>query len=184
VNVEMNEAKIDLVPSREYLEGLNITLSNVLGREKILKKAIDDLNGYDIVIVDCQPTFSLLTINAMVASDYIIIPVETAYFSIHGLLMLLDTVEMIREDLNPRLKILGILPVKFDKRLKSSKRNLERIRKFMDRVKVYPPIPASTYFERAIEERKTLYEFEGKTAKEGVRVLEDVSRDILRAIGR
>ncbi len=180
--INFNGSKVDLVPAREYLEGLNITLSNVLGREKVLLKAIKDVDDYDVIIIDCQPTFSLLTINAMVASDYILIPVETAYFSIHGLLLLLDTVEMIREELNPELGVLGIVPIKYDRRLKSSRKNLERIMRFSDRVKVYPPIPVSTYFERAIEERKTLYEFEGKTAKEGLRVLEEVSKDILKAL--
>ncbi len=116
VDVEL-DGKFKHVPSRDYLEGLNVTLTNVLGRERILSKVINDINGFDVVLIDCQPTFSLLTINAMVASDYLIIPVETAYFSLHGLLLLLDTIEMVKEELNPDLKILGIVPFKYVKEL-------------------------------------------------------------------
>ena len=184
VDIEWDDVKFKLVPSREYLEGLNITLSNVLGRERILSKAINDIDGFDVVLIDCQPTFSLLTINAMVASDYLIIPVETAYFSLHGLLLLLDTIEMVREELNPNLKILGIIPFKFDKRLTASRKNLERIKKFEDKVKVYPPIPLSTYFERSIEEKVPLYSFSSKTAKESLKVFEGIVEDIIGIIGR
>jgi len=184
VDIEWDEAKFKLVPSREYLEGLNITLSNVLGRERILSKAINDIDGFDIVLIDCQPTFSLLTINAMVASDYLVIPVETAYFSLHGLLLLLDTIEMVREELNPNLKILGIVPFKYDKRLTASRKNLERIKKFEDKVKVYPPVPLSTFFEKSIEEKVPLYSFSSKTAKEGLRVFEEIVRDIGGIVGR
>lgn len=165
INIKWDDVKFELVPSRDYLEGLNVTLTNVLGRERILSKAINDIDGFDVVLIDCQPTFSLLTINAMVASDYLIIPVETAYFSLHGLLLLLDTVEMVKEELNPDLKILGIIPFKYDKRLTASRKNLERIKKFEDRVKVYPPIPMSTYFKKSIEERKPLYTSQVKQLK-------------------
>ncbi len=184
IDIKWDDVKFELVPSRDYLEGLNVTLTNVLGRERILSKAINDVDGFDVVLIDCQPTFSLLTINAMVASDYLIIPVETAYFSLHGLLLLLDTVEMVREELNPDLKILGIVPFRFDKRLTASRKNLERIRKFEDRVKVYPPIPLSTYFEKSIEERKPLYAFTSKTAKEGLKVFEEIVKDVETIIGR
>jgi chromosome partitioning protein len=184
LDIEWDETKFKLVPSRDYLEGLNVTLTNVLGRERILSKAINDIDGFDIVLIDCQPTFSLLTINAMVASDYLLIPVETAYFSLHGLLLLLDTIEMVREELNPNLKILGIIPFKYDKRLTASRKNLERIKKFEDRVKVYPSIPLSTFFEKSIEEKKPLYAFTSKTAKGGLKVFEEIVRDIERLIGR
>jgi chromosome partitioning protein len=155
-----------------------------LGRERILSKAINDIDGFDVVLIDCQPTFSLLTINAMVASDYLLIPVETAYFSLHGLLLLLDTIEMVREELNPDLKIMGIIPFKYDKRLTASRKNLERIKKFEDRVKVYSPIPLSTYFEKSIEEKKPLYAFTSKTAREGLKVFEEIVKDVERIIGR
>ena len=184
VDVEWDDVKFKLVPSRDYLEGLNVTLTNVLGRERILSKAINDIGGFDIVLIDCQPTFSLLTINAMVASDYLLIPVETAYFSLHGLLLLLDTIEIIREELNPNLKILGIIPFKYDKRLTASRKNLERIKKFEDRVKVYPPIPLSTYFEKSVEERRPLNSFSSKTAKESLRVFEEIVEDISGIIER
>jgi len=184
IDIEWDDAEFKLVPSRDYLEGLNVTLSNVLGRERILSKAIADIDGFDVVLIDCQPTFSLLTINAMVASDYLIIPVETAYFSLHGLLLLLDTIEMVREELNPDLKILGIVPFKFDKRLKASRKNLERIKKFEDKVKVYPPIPLSTFFEKSIEEKVPLYSFDSRTAKEGLNVFEAIVKDISGIIGR
>jgi len=184
IDIEWDDVKFKLVPSRDYLEGLNVTLTNVLGRERILSKAIGDIDGFDVVLIDCQPTFSLLTINAMVASDYLIIPVETAYFSLHGLLLLLDTIEMVKEELNPDLKILGIVPFKFDKRLTASRKNLERIRKFEDRVKVYPPIPLSTYFEKSIEEKKPLHAFSSKTAKEGLRVFEEIVKDVENIVGR
>jgi cellulose biosynthesis protein BcsQ len=91
---------------------------------------------------------------------------------------------MVKEELNPNLKILGIIPFKYDKRLISSRKNLERIKKFEDKVKVYSPIPLSTYFEKSIEEKKPLYAFTSRTAKEGLKVFEEIVKDVERIIGR
>jgi len=150
--------------------------------ERVLAKAVNDVDGYDVVLVDCQPTFSLLTVNAMVASDYVVVPVETAYFSIHGLLLLLDTVSTIKEELNEGLKVLGIIPFKYSRRLKASKDNLARIQKFAETIKVYSPVPSSTYVERAIEERRPLYDFESKTAREALKAFEEVAEDIFNLV--
>ena len=180
--VEWGGSKLILVPSREFLEKLNVTLSNVFGRERVLAKALEDLDGFDVVLIDTQPTFSLLTINAMVASDYILVPVRTTYLSLHGLTLLLDMVKLIQEDLNPKLKILGFIPFEHEKKLVSARKNLERLKEFEDLVKIYPPVPKSSSFEKSLEEKKSLTSYNQKTAKEALKVFEKVIEDIRKIV--
>jgi len=183
VPAEIGSVKVTLAPSNAYLERLNITLLNALARESVLRSALEDVMGFDVVLVDCQPTLSILTLNALVAADYALIPAETRALSVQGLLMLFDTIEQVREKLNRNLRVLGILPVRYQSRLKAAQKNLERLQNFSDIVKVYPPVPESAAFEETIENRKTLYEVDSETAKRALKIYEQVAEDIEKILG-
>ena len=104
-------------PSHRDLIGVEVELVNTLSRETKLKKALNPLVGlYDFVIIDCPPSLGLLTINALTASDSVIVPVQCEYYAIEGLSHLLHTIELVRENLNPSLAIEGILLTMFDVR--------------------------------------------------------------------
>jgi len=109
--------EIDVAASTIDLAGAEMALSTQIGRERALEKALKPLHKrYDFVLIDTPPSLGLLTINALAASDGVIVPVQCEYLSLRGLLQLERTLEMIRENINPKVKIRGILPTLFDAR--------------------------------------------------------------------
>jgi chromosome partitioning protein len=108
---------VDLLPSNIDLSAAEIQLVNEVGREQTLGRVLHPLlDRYDYVLIDCQPSLGLLTVNALTCADGVIIPMECEYFSLRGLALLNDTLEKVRDRLNPRLSLAGILVTMFDSR--------------------------------------------------------------------
>ena len=100
-------------------------------RERILKNALDAVrNDYDYIFIDCPPSLGLLTINAWVASDSIIIPMQAEYYALEGVSQLMNTIAMVRRDLNPRLQIEGVIITMYDGRALIAKQITAEIKKF------------------------------------------------------
>jgi chromosome partitioning protein len=125
---------LDLAPADRVLAGAQIELVDVPNRERRLERAIaplptasdaEGIGGYDLILIDTPPSLGLLTINALVASDGVIVPVQCEYLSLRGLVQLENTLSMIRENLNPHVRIIGILPTMFDGRTLHSKEAVE-----------------------------------------------------------
>jgi chromosome partitioning protein len=117
--VDVGVASIDLA-------GAELALSSMIGRERALEKALAPVKeAYDYILIDTPPSLGLLTINAFVAADGVIVPVQCEYLSLRGLVQLENTLSMIRENLNPHVEIQGILPTMFDKRLLHSREAVE-----------------------------------------------------------
>jgi len=113
----IHKTEIDIAVSSIDLAGAELALSSMIGRERALEKALAPLKGeYDYILIDTPPSLGLLTINALVASDGVIVPVQCEYLSLRGLVQLENTLVMIRENLNPNVSIVGILPTMFDRR--------------------------------------------------------------------
>src|SRR5215813_354973 len=114
--------EIDVAVASIDLAGAELALSSMIGRERALEKALVSVKpGYDYILIDTPPSLGLLTINALVASNGVIVPVQCEYLSLRGLVQLENTLSMIRENLNPEVEIQGILPTMFDKRLLHSR---------------------------------------------------------------
>ena len=108
---------MDLVPSNIDLSAAEVQLVNEVAREQTLARALTPaLPDYDLVLIDCQPSLGLLTVNALTAADEVVIPLECEFFSLRGVALLIDTIEKVRERLNPRLHIAGILATMYDSR--------------------------------------------------------------------
>jgi chromosome partitioning protein len=119
---------LDLVPSNIDLSAAEIQLVNEVGREQSLARALHPvLDRYDYVLVDCQPSLGLLTVNGLACADSVIIPTECEYFSLRGLALLTDTVEKVRDRLNPKLDISGILITRYDPRTVNSREVMSRV---------------------------------------------------------
>jgi chromosome partitioning protein len=119
---------LDLIPSNIDLSAAEIQLVNEVGREQTLGRALRPVLGrYDYVLIDCQPSLGLLTVNALACSDGVIIPTECEYFSLRGLALLTDTVEKVRERLNPKLEISGIVVTRFDNRTVNAREVMARV---------------------------------------------------------
>lgn len=118
--------EIDIAVASIDLAGAEIAMSTQIGRERSLEKAIAGVaDDYDFVCIDTPPSLGLLTINALTASDKVIVPVQCEYLSMRGLLQLQNTLEMIQENLNPRVQIEGILPTMLDSRTMHAKEAVE-----------------------------------------------------------
>lgn len=117
-----HEEGVDFVPANIELSGLEVSLVNAMSRETILKQYLDTVKDrYDYVLLDCMPSLGMLTINALAASDSVLIPVQAQYLSAKGLEQLLQTVSKVRRQINPSLKIEGILLTMVDLRTNYAK---------------------------------------------------------------
>ena len=122
----IHQGEIDLAVSSIDLAGAELALSSIIGRERALEKALLPVKeSYDFILIDTPPSLGLLTINALVASNGVIVPVQCEYLSLRGLVQLENTLSMIRENLNPDVSIQGILPTMYDSRTLHSREAVE-----------------------------------------------------------
>ena len=122
----VHQAEIDIAVSSIDLAGAELAMSATIGRERSLDRALLAVkDDYDYILIDTPPSLGLLTINALVASSGVIVPVQCEYLSLRGLVQLENTMTMIRENLNPNVKIIGILPTMFDGRTLHSREAIE-----------------------------------------------------------
>jgi len=124
---------LDLVPAHINLVGAEIEMIDREQRERILTKAISELRDkYDFIIIDCPPSLGLLTINALTASDSIVIPVQCEYFALEGLGQLLNTIKIVRQHLNPSLDIEGVVLTMYDIRTRLSNQVADEVKRYFD----------------------------------------------------
>lgn len=129
--VHSNVEGLSLLPSNILLSGVEFELASMDGREYILTHKLSEVNGsYDMCIIDCSPSLSLLTLNALVASDEVIIPVQTHYYALEGLRQLLETVDIVKKRFNEGLEIRGILLTFVESRTKLSRQVQRQMREF------------------------------------------------------
>lgn len=118
-----------ICPSNIDLAAAELDLANEEKREYVLKNIIKDINKeYDYIIIDCPPSLGLLTINALVASNYIIVPIQTEYYALEGVSQLIETYERIKNSFNKNLEILGVLLTMYDSRTQLSKQVAEEVK--------------------------------------------------------
>jgi chromosome partitioning protein len=110
------ESFFDVVPATQSLAGAEVELVNIEEREYILKKQLSKLRDYDYILIDCPPALSLLTVNALVASDSVLIPMQCEYYALEGLSDLVNTIKRVKKHLNPKIEIEGLLRTLFDRR--------------------------------------------------------------------
>lgn len=134
-----HEEGVDLVPANITLSGLEVSLVNAMSRETILKQYLETVKGqYDYILLDCMPSLGMLTVNALAASDQVLIPVQANYLSAKGLEQLLQTVNKVKRQINPKLRIEGILLTMVDSRTNYAKEISTLIRNtYGSKLKVY-----------------------------------------------
>ena len=124
---------LDLLPSSPSLAGAEVELVGLEGRERRLTASLAELNGrYERVLIDCPPSLGLLTVNALTAADGVLIPIQTEYYALEGLSQLVNTIRRVREGLNPRLEIEGVLLTMYDARTNLSAQVASEVRRHMN----------------------------------------------------
>jgi chromosome partitioning protein len=160
---------LQVVPATEDLAGAEIELVSVIGRETVLSRAFKKAAplGWDYVILDCPPSLGLLTLNALVAADSVLIPMQAKYFSLEGLGALTGTIGMVRDSLNPRLTVEGIVFCMLDKRTNLAQQVIAEVKQhFADHV-FETTIPPNVRLSESPSHGKPvlLYDIESKGAK-------------------
>jgi chromosome partitioning protein len=175
----IEHCEIDVAVSSIDLAGAELALSSQIGRERALEKALAPIRDrYDYILIDTPPSLGLLTINAFVAATGVIVPVQTEYLSLRGLVQLESTLEMVREHLNPGVRIVGILPTMYDKRLTHSREADEILRETFGDLVFNTRIRKTIRFAEAPVKGTSVlaYEPEGEAAA----LYRDLAKEVLR----
>lgn len=155
----------DIIPAGKNLQVADIALKDTPQKEFLLKQSLDKITGYDFIILDCPPSLGIVTVNALTASDRVIIPVEASGFSLDGLDDMADTVSQVKKYCNPKLKIEGILLTRYDPNTNLSKAVIDIAGDLAKQLgtKVFSvPIRNSVKLREAQMLRKDLYEYADK----------------------
>ena len=132
--------KLSIIPSNVNLSGAEIELINIKKKEFLLKNKLEKIaRKYDYIIIDCPPSLSLLTINALTAADSVIVPIQSEYYALEGLSQLIHTIDLIKERLNPKLYIQGVLFTMYDQRTNLSNQVVDNVKANLD-VHIYETI--------------------------------------------
>ncbi len=156
---------LDILPSNILLSGTDLDLVNVIGREGVLRDAMDEAKlEHDFCIIDCSPSLSVLTVNALVASQFILIPIQTHYYAMEGMKQLFSTIDIVQRRINRELKVLGILPTFLDKRTNISKEVLEGVREYFKERVFQTPIHSNVKLTEAPSAGKPVTAYDGKSS--------------------
>lgn len=164
--IKETNSGVFLIKSESSLSGLEVELVSLdpVTRTQILKKIVDQLDdSYDFVLIDCPPSLGLLSINALVASDSIIIPIQTEYYALEGVSELMNTYSLVKDSLNKDLEIDGVLLTMFDKRTKLSYEVVEEVKSYFKGKVFKTMIPRNVRLAEAPSYGKSVIEYEGRS---------------------
>ncbi len=169
---------MDLLPANIDLSAAEVQLVSEVAREQTLKRVIDKVRDqYDMILIDCAPSLGLLTINALTASDYVIMPLECEFFALRGVALLTDTIEKVQDRLNPDLKIMGILGTMFDPRTLHAREVMERV------VQAFGEVVFHTVIKRTVKFPETTVAGEPITtyapSSPGAKAYRDLAKEVL-----
>jgi chromosome partitioning protein len=174
--VRSNE--LDVAVSSIDLAGAELALASMIGRERALEKALLPVReSYDFVLIDTPPSLGLLTINALVASDGVIVPVQCEYLSLRGLVQLENTLSMIRENLNPNVGIQGILATMFDRRLLHSREAVDILKENFGDLVLNTKIRKTVRYAEAPVKGQSILKYD--PSGEGAGMYRDLAKEVL-----
>jgi chromosome partitioning protein len=157
---------VDLMPSSIELSGLEMRMVNAMSREFALRRYLSAVQGYDVIVLDCPPTLGMMTVNALAAAGRVIVPVQPEYLSVIGMTQLFDTVALVKKEINPALKVEGVLITLANMRTNLAKNTLEILHQaYGESVRIFPhPIPYSTKVKEASASGTSIFAYDPKGA--------------------
>jgi chromosome partitioning protein len=145
-----NVTGVELLPGNIDLSAAEVVLVSEVAREQALMRVLAPIKDeYDLILIDCPPSLGLLTVNALTASDSVVIPLECEFFALRGMALLIDTIEKVRDRLNPELEVEGVIPTMYDGRTLHSREVLARVREAFGARLFSTMIPRSVRFAEA-----------------------------------
>ena len=170
---------VHLVPASIDLAGAEVELVNAMSRETILKSALDEIKDeYDFVFIDCPPSLGLLTVNALVASSKVFIPVQCEYFALEGLGQLINTINLIKKRLNSTLEIGGVIMTMYDVRTNLSKQVGDELQKFFGEKLFKTIVPRNVRLSEAPSYGKAIIEYDPKS--QGALAYEGLAKEVVK----
>jgi chromosome partitioning protein len=170
--------EVDIAVSSIDLAGAELALASQIGRERALEKALHPvLDKYDFILIDTPPSLGLLTINAFVAATGVIVPVQTEYLSLRGLVQLESTLSMVRESINPKVEIIGIVPTMYDKRLTHSREADEILRENFGKLVYATRIRKTVRFAEAPVKGASVLKYEPRG--DAAQLYRDLAKEVL-----
>lgn len=171
--------KLDIIPATIQLAGAEVELATRENRELCLKDALEPVGSqYDYILLDCPPSLGLLTVNAMVASHSIIIPLQCEYYALEGLSQLADTIYLVRKKLNPRLKIEGIVMTMFDGRTNLSIQVVDQVKRYFNKELYRTIIPRNIRLSEAPSHGEPIVTYDPRS--KGAEVYTELATEVLR----
>ncbi len=173
---------VDLLPSSIELSGIEMRMVNVMSREFVLRSFLKPLKPhYDAIVLDCPPTLGMMTVNALAAADRVIVPVQPEYLSVVGMMQLFDTISLVKEQINPGLRVEGVLITLANMRTNLAKNTLNIIHNaYGGSVRIFKnPVPYSTKVKEASAAGKSIFAYEprGNAAYAYEQLVKEVERD-------
>ena len=167
-----------VAPATKHLAGLNIELVEMDRREfKLYDTLLEIRNDYDYILIDCPPTLGLITLNGLVAADEILIPVQTEYYALEGLGQLLETVNLVKQNLRPEVEVLGAVLTMYDGRTKLSDDVMQELYKYFPNNIFRSVIPRNVRLAEAPSFGRSIVTFDGSS--KGAKAYERLAREIL-----
>jgi len=174
---------LDILPGSMKLASADLTLSDVKGREAVLKNALKPIRAdYDFAVLDCPPSLGLLTVNALTAADFFIVPVTLDYLALEGLVNLLEAVERIRAGIGKTAAPLGFLLTLADYRLNVTEEIADMIRRHYGRLVFKTVIPGNVRLKEAPSFGKTIFDYDAGSA--GAEAYRELTKEVLHRLGR
>ncbi len=172
------QENLHIIPATIKLAGAEIELVSTISREHRLKRLLEPVRKkYDYVIIDCPPSLSLITVNALTAADAVLIPIQCEYYALEGLEQLVKTIELVKKYLNPRLKVGGVLLTMFDVRTNLSVQVAAEVEKHFGGKVFSAVIPRNVRLSEAPSHGETILEYDPRS--KGADVYEQLAREVL-----
>ena len=169
---------LDICPTNINLAGAEVELVSAMSRETILKRSVDEIrDSYDYILIDCPPSLGLLTINALAASTGIIVPIQGEYYALEGLTQLIDTVNLVKKHLNPKIGIFGVIITMFDGRTQLTRQVTDEVKKYFGDKVFDTVIPRNIRLAEAPSFGKTIAEYDPKSR--GGRAYSELAEEVI-----